>query len=493
MAELRLLTALRAESVAVGGADTVLGKGPRRAQRAAAALSERLAAGTAVALVGVAGGLAPHVGTGDLVVPSTLRIADEDLSVQMPASSLLAAELRRWRATVHTGGLVSSPRFVRAAERERLAATGAEAVDMESAWVASSLRDLHPVVVVRAISDTAGRSPVLGGLAALRALRTVREPLARWARALGPREVLLASPRSFCAGVERAIEIVERAIDRFGAPVYVRRQIVHNLHVVHDLESKGAIFVQELDEVPPGSIVVFAAHGVSPEVRRVAVERGDLTVVDATCPLVSKVHAEARRFASKGYSLILIGHADHEEVVGTLGEAPGRFHVVADTEDVDRLELDDAAPVAVLTQTTLATEEAAVVVDALRSRFRTVDSPPSDDICYATQNRQDAVRAIARRCDLLLVIGSQNSSNTLRLVELAQREGVHAELVEDASELRLEWLAGAHTIGLSAGASAPETLVGGVLEALRGLGPVRTREERVAEETVRFALPGRLR
>ncbi|HEV3327892.1 MAG TPA: 4-hydroxy-3-methylbut-2-enyl diphosphate reductase [Acidimicrobiales bacterium] len=493
MAELQLLTALRAESVAVGGADTVLGKGPHRAQRAAAALSERLAAGTAVALVGVAGGLAAHVSTGDLVVPSTLRTADADVSVHLPASALLTAELRRSRATVHTGGLVSSTSFVRLAERERLTATGAEAVDMESAWVASTLQDEHPVVVVRAISDTAERSPVLGGLAALRALRTVREPLVRWARALGPREVLLASPRSFCAGVERAIEIVERAIIQFGAPVYVRRQIVHNLHVVTNLESRGAVFVQELDEVPPGSVVVFAAHGVSPEVRRVAVERGDLTVIDATCPLVAKVHAEARRFASRGYSLVLIGHADHEEVVGTVGESPGRFHVVADTDDVGRLELDDDAPVAVLTQTTLATDEAAVVIDALRSRFRSIESPPADDICYATQNRQDAVRAIARRCDLLLVVGSQNSSNTLRLVELAQREGVRAELVEDASEVRLEWLAGAHTIGLSAGASVPEALVDGVLEALRGLGPVRISEERVAEENVRFALPGRVR
>jgi 4-hydroxy-3-methylbut-2-enyl diphosphate reductase len=363
---------------------------------------------------------------------------------------------------------------------------------MESAWLASALRG-HPVVVVRAVSDTAERSPWLGGLTALRALRSVREPLARWARAIGPRDVLLASPRSFCAGVERAIEIVERAIDRFGAPVYVRRQIVHNLHVVRGLEQRGAIFVEELDEVPPNSVVVFAAHGVSPEVRRVADERGDLTVVDATCPLVAKVHAEARRYASRGYSLVLVGHADHEEVVGTVGEAPDRIHVVADADAVDRLGFDSDERVAVLTQTTLATDEAAVVVDAVRARFPATVSPPADDICYATQNRQDAVRSIARRCDLVLVIGSRNSSNTLRLVELATREGVRTELLEDATELQLGWLAGAGTIGLSAGASAPEALVDGVLDALRRLGPVHVEEERVAEENVHFAVPGRVR
>jgi 4-hydroxy-3-methylbut-2-enyl diphosphate reductase len=267
-------------------------------------------------------------------------------------------------------------------------------------------------------------------------------------------KVLLASPRSFCAGVDRAIETVKRALDRYGAPVYVRRQIVHNLHVVRDLEARGAIFVEELDEVPADATVVFAAHGVSPAVRSEAADRGDLTVIDATCPLVAKVHNEARRYAGQGHHLVLIGHEGHEEIEGTIGEAPDRFHLVERPEDVARLDLDQELPMAYLTQTTLATDETAEIVAALRERFPKITAPPADDICYATQNRQDAVRSIAHRCDLMLVVGSSNSSNTARLVEVARRQGCRAELIEDASELQVGWLDGVATVGLTAGASA---------------------------------------
>ncbi|MGH9087617.1 MAG: 4-hydroxy-3-methylbut-2-enyl diphosphate reductase, partial [Acidimicrobiales bacterium] len=330
-----------------------------------------------------------------------------------------------------------------------------------------------------------------GDPAALAALARVRPALERWARAAGERRVLLASPRSFCAGVERAIEIVERAIEQFGPPVYVRRQIVHNVHVVAELAGKGAVFVDELGAVPDGATVVLAAHGVSPAVRAEASEREDLRVVDATCPLVAKVHHEARRFASHGYEIALIGHADHEEVVGTLGEAP--MHLVQSAGDVAALAVPEGSQVAYLTQTTLATDETAAIVDALRDRFPDVVGPNADDICYATQNRQDAVRAMAAECDLVLVVGSANSSNTARLVEVARREGARAELVEDADQLRLAWLDGASTVGLTAGASAPEALVQQVIGALGRLGRLEVDERRTTEESVHFALPLQVR
>jgi 4-hydroxy-3-methylbut-2-enyl diphosphate reductase len=288
--------------------------------------------------------------------------------------------------------------------------------------------------------------------------------------------VLLATPRSFCAGVERAIATVERALERFGAPVYVRRQIVHNGYVVKALEAKGAVFVQELDEVPPCACVVLAAHGVSATVRDEASQRGDLLVIDATCPLVSKVHKEVVRFTSQDYSVVLIGHANHEEVVGTMGEAPGKIHLVESLEDVDALELEPGARVAYLTQTTLATDETASIVSALRSRFSHLTGPPGEDICYATQNRQDALRALVEHCDLLLVIGSSNSSNSNRLVEVARREGCRAELVEDETAINLGWLEDAGVVGITAGASAPESLVQRAVSTLQLLGPVKVRE-----------------
>ncbi len=492
VAELKVLAPLRIESFAYGGVDTVIGAGRDRAQRAGAKLAAHLDEWTAVALVGVAGALDPQLVPGDLIVASELRSTESTNSRSLPSAMLLVAEFKRSRFAVHTGPLVTSPTYVPAGERATLAASGALAVDMESSWIMDYLPN-NPQAVVRSISDTTTCGPVRGGLRALGSLSTARGPLERWARACGEHEVILASPRSFCAGVERAIETVERAIGQFGAPVYVRRQIVHNLHVVRRLEQGGAVFVEELDEVPDGAVVVLAAHGVSPEVRRQASERESLNVIDATCPLVTKVHAEARRFAAQNYNLVLIGHIEHEEVEGTLGEAPERTRVIATISDIDRLDFERDQPIAYLTQTTLATDDVAEIVRALRARYPNIAAPGTNDICYATQNRQDAVRSIARRCDLMVVVGSGNSSNTARLVEVAQREGCRAELVEEAAKLELGWLAGVRSIGVTAGASAPDQLVHEVVAAISSLGPVHLSEEKIVEETVRFALPTRVR
>jgi 4-hydroxy-3-methylbut-2-enyl diphosphate reductase len=390
---------------------------------------------------------------------------------------------------------VSTDSVVRGERRAELAATGALAADMESAsLVAASW--LHPVAVVRAVVDTPGRelmspSTLVGGLAACRALRQAGPVLEAWAAAAGARRVLLAGPRSFCAGVDRAIETVERALLQYGAPVYVRKQIVHNRHVVGDLEAKGAIFVEELDEVPDRANVVFSAHGVAPAVRHDADRRG-LSVIDATCPLVAKVHTEVRRFSAQGYQVVLIGHAGHDEIEGTLGEAPD-LQIVERAADVAAVQAEDPAKVAYITQTTLAVDEASEIVDALRVRYPEIVGPHSDDICYASQNRQDAVRAIASSCDLLLVIGSTNSSNSNRLVEVARRQGCQAELLDDEDGLNLEWLANARTVGITAGASAPPELVDRVVATLRSLGPLDVEERPVTTETVTFALPPEVR
>jgi 4-hydroxy-3-methylbut-2-en-1-yl diphosphate reductase len=306
------------------------------------------------------------------------------------------------------------------------------------------------------------------------------------------RTVLMASPRSLCAGVERAVQIVERALEVHGPPVYVRKQIVHNTHVVADLEQRGAVFVDELDQVPPGALVVFSAHGVSPAVRDEA-DRRSLAVIDATCPLVAKVHAEARRAAARGDTIVLIGHAKHEEVEGTLGEAPDRTVVVEDATDVAALDIRVPGRVSYLTQTTLAVEETSATIAALTARFPAVTGPGSDDICYATTNRQNAVAAVARQADLVLIVGSANSSNSLRLVEVARDHGVPAHLIDDAAGIRPEWLAGVTIVGLSAGASAPHQLVQQVIEYLAGLGPIEVAELQVTAETVRFGLPALLR
>jgi 4-hydroxy-3-methylbut-2-en-1-yl diphosphate reductase len=310
------------------------------------------------------------------------------------------------------------------------------------------------------------------------------------------RTLLLASPRSLCAGVERAIETVERVLGRGKGPVYVRKQIVHNTHVVSGLEARGAIFVEELDEIPDppgeGAVVVYSAHGVSPAVRLEAERRG-LNVVDATCPLVTKVHAEARRFADRGDTIVLIGHGGHEEVEGTLGEAPDRTVLVETPEDVARVRVPDERRVSYLTQTTLAVDETAGIVDELRARFPDLAGPGSDDICYATTNRQHALTEVAKQADVVLVVGSVNSSNSVRLVELARRAGTPAHLIDDPGEIDPAWLDGARVIGLSAGASAPRYLVDEVVAFLAGLGPLRVTEQRAATETVTFALPRQVR
>ncbi len=347
------------------------------------------------------------------------------------------------------------------------------------------------------MSDTP-RQPLLrpggpaGGIAALRALRLAAPVLARWAAATAPRQVLLAGPRSFCAGVERAIEIVERALDGAPAPVYVRKQIVHNTHVVADLEQRGAVFVDELAEVPQGATVVFSAHGVAPAVRAEAGRRS-LDTIDATCPLVAKVHAEARRFVGDGYLVALIGHAGHEEVEGTLGEAPGAMTLVQTVEDVARLAPADPAKIAYLMQTTLSAEEAGEIVDALMARFPEARGPGSDDICYATTNRQLSVRAIAAESDVVLVAGSANSSNSRRLVETAERAGIPAYLIDDTGDIELGWLTGASTVGITAGASAPPAVVSQIVAALSGLGPVEIGERVIATESIRFGLPKEVR
>jgi 4-hydroxy-3-methylbut-2-enyl diphosphate reductase len=290
----------------------------------------------------------------------------------------------------------------------------------------------------------------------------------------------------------RAVEIVERVLAQRGAPVYVRKQIVHNSHVVDELKRQGAVFVEEVDEVPEGATVIFSAHGVSPAVRAEARARG-LEVIDATCPLVAKVHAEARRFAAAGREIVLVGHAGHEEVEGTAGEAPERTHLVSGEQDVESLALSDPERVAYLTQTTLAVDETAGVIASLRRRFPNLVGPSSDDICYATQNRQDAVRALAEDCDVVFVVGSRNSSNSRRLVEVAERRGCPALLVGEAADIPVDRLIGARRVGLTAGASAPEDLVAQVVRALDGLGGATVSERTVAVEDVHFKLPPRVR
>ena len=311
--------------------------------------------------------------------------------------------------------------------------------------------------------------------------------------AIKTRRVLLAKPRGYCAGVDRAVQTVEVALELYGAPVYVRKQIVHNSHVVASLEARGAIFVEEAGEVPEGAVVVFSAHGVAPQVREDARKRG-LNTIDATCPLVTKVHNEARRFAAQGYDILLIGHEGHEEVVGTTGEAPANIHLVDGPEESTSTQVRDPAKVAWLSQTTLSVDETQQTVTALRQRFPLLVDPPSDNICYATQNRQAAVKAIASQSDLVLVVGSTNSSNSVRLVEVARDGGAGAAyLVDDASALRPEWLEGVSTVGLTSGASVPEDLVDGILARLADSGFDQVEEVEAVPERMQFALPHELR
>ncbi len=304
--------------------------------------------------------------------------------------------------------------------------------------------------------------------------------------------LILAAPRGYCAGVDRAVQTVERALQIHGAPVYVRKEIVHNKHVVGELTKRGAIFVEEHTEVPEGAVCVFSAHGVAPSVREGAVERR-LETIDATCPLVTKVHREAVRFAAEGYTIVLVGHAGHEEVEGTMGEAPEQILLVQDEHDVDTLEVEDPERIAYITQTTLAVDETAAILARLRERFPNIVGPKTDDICYATTNRQAAVRAMAAKCDLMLVIGSDNSSNSKRLVEVARDCGTEAHLIDTAREVQEEWLEGCEVVGISSGASAPENLVAELIEFFRERGVSDISEFDVVKEDVRFMLPKQIR
>jgi 4-hydroxy-3-methylbut-2-enyl diphosphate reductase len=307
-----------------------------------------------------------------------------------------------------------------------------------------------------------------------------------------PKRVLLAAPRGYCAGVDRAVQTVEEALDLHGPPVYVRKEIVHNKHVVEQLAERGAIFVDEETEVPEGALVVFSAHGVAPKVHENARQR-DLRTIDATCPLVTKVHVEARKFAEQGYTIVLIGHAGHEEVEGTTGEAPASIVLVQNAGDVDDLEVPDPAKIAYITQTTLSVDETLEIIARLREKFPEIVGPKSDDICYATTNRQIAVKQLARECDLVLVIGSTNSSNSNRLVEVAREHGAASHLIDHEGQVQEEWLDGARVVGISSGASAPEELVQRLIEFFRARGTKQIEEFQVIREDVRFMLPKTIR
>jgi 4-hydroxy-3-methylbut-2-en-1-yl diphosphate reductase len=473
--------------IGAAGQVRVIGPGLAQARRQAAALCGE--AFSMMAVVGAGAGLANDLTPGDLVVATEVR--GEHAATRCAAAPLLAGELRRAGLPARSGAAVTVGRLSQGPEAERLAAGGALVADDGSAPLAAAAGG-RPVAVISAVSGTDRPRAGQDAPPYSWSLQAAGQALARWAAAGGPRQVLLASPRSFCAGVERAIEVVEKLLDRHGPPVYVRKQIVHNTHIVASLQGRGAVFVDELSQVPDGARVVFSAHGVSPAVRGEA-QRRRLHTVDATCPLVSKVHAEARRFAAEGYLVALIGHAGHEEVEGTLGEAPEAMALVETAEDVAALRPANPGKVAYLMQTTLAVDEAGGVAGALRRRFPAARAPGSDDICYATTNRQQAVRAAAAESDLVLVAGSANSSNSLRLVETARRVGTPAYLVDGPSDIHLDWLTGVPTVGLTAGASAPPAVVSSIISALSGLGPVEVSERVITTENIHFSLPKEVR
>jgi len=491
-----LYAPMRMEAAAVrGGLPTELagvvrrtGVGARRAQQAA----RNGPAPEAAAVAGVCGGLRADLRPGDVVVADEVRSLGGS-SVALPTAPLLAAALRRRGLTVHVGPVVSTDHLVSGAERQRLAATGALGVDLETAWLLAGRGDAA-LACVRVVADPASgallRPATLGHLrAGLRALPVVAAGLAEWAAATTVRRVLLASPRSFRAGVERAIAIVEQALEQHGPPVYVRKQIVH---IVAALRQRGAVLVDEVDEVPAGAVTVFSAHGVAPAVRQAAAAR-HLSVIDGTCPLVTKVHSEARRFAARGDTVLLVGHPGHEETEGTRGEAPDRIRLVPDVAAAEQVAVHDPDRVSYLLQTTLAVDDAREILAVLRRRFPALAGPGSDDICYATTNRQQAVRAVARHADVVLVLGSANSSNSRRLVEVARRSGTAAYLVDDVAGVDLRWLAGATSVGVTAGASAPPELVDRTVAALRGLGAREVVEHVETTEDVRFTLPKEVR
>ncbi len=308
-----------------------------------------------------------------------------------------------------------------------------------------------------------------------------------------PVNIVLASPRGFCAGVDRAITIVEKALEIYGPPIYVQHEIVHNKHVVMRLQENGVIFVEDVAQIPYGSHVIYSAHGVSPEVRKRAKEL-NLKVLDATCPLVTKVHGEAKRYAQENHAIILIGHENHVEVQGTVGEAPDRIIVVGSVEEVSNLVVTDENKVAYITQTTLSLDDTEKIIKALKKKFPKIKGPPKADICYATQNRQNAVKALSKRVDLVLVVGAQNSSNSLRLLEVAKTTGVNARRIESASELNPEWIAGIENIGITAGASAPESIIQGIVKEIKKISPINNISTfEIVKEDVTFALPSVLR
>ncbi len=469
------------------------GAGPERARAAATAVAK---SATGIGIAGVAGGLTAGLRPGCVVVADRVLSADGSVLRDLPSAPLIAAELAARGVQAVVGAIISTPRVVHGtAARAALAATGAIAVDTETAFMLERLPD-SPAAVIRTIADTPERelrslSTVPGGWRALRSLTAVAPVLELWAASIFERTALMAGPRSFCAGVERAIATVDRALDRFGTPVYVRRQIVHNQHVVTDLQERGAIFVEELHQVPDGATVVFSAHGVAPKVRQEAEARG-LHVVDATCPLVAKVHHEVHRFTQRGYQVVLIGHAGHDETEGTLGEAED-VTLIETADDVAGLHVKDPEKIAYITQTTLAPSDVADVVDRLAGRFPALTGPNAADICYATQNRQEAVSAMAGDCDLILVVGSRNSSNAARLVEVAAKSGRPAHLVEDETGVRLGWLRHARSVGITAAASTPPHLVEQVTRAIGGLGRMHIQERSLRHENVSFPLPVEVR
>jgi 4-hydroxy-3-methylbut-2-en-1-yl diphosphate reductase len=307
-----------------------------------------------------------------------------------------------------------------------------------------------------------------------------------------PEKLLLAAPRGYCAGVDRAVQTVERALELYGAPVYVRKEIVHNKHVVEELRERGAVFVESETEVPEGATVVFSAHGVAPSVHANAAQR-QLATIDATCPLVTKVHVEAKKFAAEGYTIVLVGHAGHEEVEGTMGEAPDNIVLIENEQDVDELEVDDPSKVAYISQTTLSVDETRAVINRLRERFPEIIGPRTDDICYATTNRQAAVKQLARKCDLVLVIGSRNSSNSNRLVEVAREHGADSHLIDNETEVLEEWLEGKRVVGITSGASAPDALVQRLVRFFEDRGTNDVEVLEVVQEDVRFMLPKTIR
>jgi 4-hydroxy-3-methylbut-2-en-1-yl diphosphate reductase len=472
-----------------------MGPGSSRAASSARGLAVASRHG-ALAVAGLASGLRDDVVPGTVVVADRVLAADGSVVAVLDSAAVIAAELAARGARVMLGPVISTSAGATTADRRAsLVATGALAVDRQTALLLNAPWGI-PAAVVRVVaSNSRQRRQWWGGRAetssAVRQLRQVGHVLDLWGQAIADRRVLLAGPRSFCAGVERAITTVERALDRYGAPVYVRRQIVHNRHVVEGLEQRGAIFVQELDEVPRGAIAVLSAHGVSPGVRAEAVKR-ELRVIDATCPLVSKVHHEVMRFAERGFQMVLIGHPGHDETEGTLGESDD-ISIVAEPGDVERLEVRDPQKLAYLTQTTLSPSDVSAIVTKLSERFPAIVGPRAADICYATQNRQDAVVAIAPECDFVLVVGSSNSSNAARLVEVSERAGCRAVLIDDETQLRMEWFETVRTVGVTAAASSPPQLVDRVVQAVRGLGATEVETRVTRTENVTFPLPMEVR